>query len=818
MSARVVGHTRRREAGQVVLFFALLLPVLLGIGAIVGGIGNWYVHGKNLQTKADAGAFAGGGRWAFPCGPQIDTRIADTARLYAGSNNPQVGKVPDANVKTRLNALRWYDDDSNPGQLDFDNPTGSVCSAMRLDVKVTEDNSFPLLSLMPLFPDIKRKAVVQIEEAEGLTGLLPIAIRAPEPVSAAAVYYNEETNRVLGVKYLVKADGIIAPTIPGIPGGLQGWTQNNPEDPATGSGSNPYGFWSRFAPGAKTGVLLAVSFRGACNDASLPPSNTKITTTAAPCFQDEYVGQPVSSLCNQGGSTQIVNCFWSTGNWPSEVQQAGLQFIHGYGVNNPGAGPPLVESVYLDGPSANCGAYYAPLQPSTCTAVLHASINIGSFDPDGPGPLQDTRSAADTEVRYRIVSDSGTYCAFNTPTCDLLGSGGPGSTSWTTTNDLPTFDSGSLRNSIVIRVRLRNTSVGGNPCGGTYSSGCQWFYKAGSGALGVAPTDAEVLPDPLQRSFRGNTVSAGSTRWLRLTTDDDCDPFTGNVQDGQAASVLAGGQHCFYMDFGLKGGLALNSSDPMVLFNDGVGPSQMGAVDCDPAIPQGQMLEDGILNGCQPWYAKHPFDYNPLCPQQNNLFTTPNPGAPWDDGRWPPIRCIKTRPTGSMNQIEQGFKLRFFGDKNANSCPTTPVGANGYVKGRNYWDIDNNIPALGGGTYGYKEGAHDTLFPDGDPRIVTIFIAPTEAFAATGQNTYPIAGFVEVYVTGFGRMKSNNPDDPCPGNTAPAEIDDCQGSSCGYAVWGHLINYAVPSPQATPSGIVCNPGASLQPCVATLVE
>ena len=28
----------------------------------------------------------------------------------------------------------------------------------RLDVKVTEDNSFPLASLIPLFPDIKRKA------------------------------------------------------------------------------------------------------------------------------------------------------------------------------------------------------------------------------------------------------------------------------------------------------------------------------------------------------------------------------------------------------------------------------------------------------------------------------------------------------------------------------------------------------------------------------------------------------------------------------------------------------------------------------------
>ena len=35
-----------------------------------------------------------------------------------------------------------------------------------LDVKVTEDNSFPLASLIPLFPDIKRKAAVELSRGE----------------------------------------------------------------------------------------------------------------------------------------------------------------------------------------------------------------------------------------------------------------------------------------------------------------------------------------------------------------------------------------------------------------------------------------------------------------------------------------------------------------------------------------------------------------------------------------------------------------------------------------------------------------------------
>ena len=49
----------------MVVLFALLVPVFLALGGFVIGIGNWYVHGKHLQTKADAGAFAGGGVWGF---------------------------------------------------------------------------------------------------------------------------------------------------------------------------------------------------------------------------------------------------------------------------------------------------------------------------------------------------------------------------------------------------------------------------------------------------------------------------------------------------------------------------------------------------------------------------------------------------------------------------------------------------------------------------------------------------------------------------------------------------------------------------------
>ena len=76
---------RRNEQGQVVLIVGLLIPMLLALGAFVIGIGNWYVHAKHLQTKADASALGGGSAWSFPCsvrhGP---SRSRDRRDSYRG--------------------------------------------------------------------------------------------------------------------------------------------------------------------------------------------------------------------------------------------------------------------------------------------------------------------------------------------------------------------------------------------------------------------------------------------------------------------------------------------------------------------------------------------------------------------------------------------------------------------------------------------------------------------------------------------------------------------------------------------------------------
>ena len=97
--------------------------------------------------------------WAFPCAADIDTNITTQARLYAGSKNPQVGGVPDSSIHPVLNGLDLVRRRLRPPPQpsDFTSPAGPICNTKTLDVKLTEDNSFPLLSLIPLFPDIKRQ-------------------------------------------------------------------------------------------------------------------------------------------------------------------------------------------------------------------------------------------------------------------------------------------------------------------------------------------------------------------------------------------------------------------------------------------------------------------------------------------------------------------------------------------------------------------------------------------------------------------------------------------------------------------------------------
>src|SRR5262245_39981721 len=118
----VMRRTRHlsQEGGQVVVLFALLIPLFFAIGAVVLDVGNWYVHKRHLQTQVDAAVLAAAPSFAGCFNDQsiANSSIASTALGYAGDAlrdpttfNRQVAdpSAPAAShIRVVLNADRYW--------------------------------------------------------------------------------------------------------------------------------------------------------------------------------------------------------------------------------------------------------------------------------------------------------------------------------------------------------------------------------------------------------------------------------------------------------------------------------------------------------------------------------------------------------------------------------------------------------------------------------------------------------------------------------------------------------------------------------------
>lgn len=208
MTARV-----SKERGQVVLMFAILLPVLLGLGSVVIALGNWYVHKRHLQTQVDAAVLAAGtqfvGCFLDPAG--TNDEIRDEALRYAGdtlrdptTTNLQVQEPND--VRVALNSASYWspangtnvappaygldytlDGDPSTPAMDSSHP----CDAKFLEAKATDYRAPLIFRWIPLFPSPKAKAKVEIRKLEGLSGFLPWAVPENNPKTVAALWVDE---------------------------------------------------------------------------------------------------------------------------------------------------------------------------------------------------------------------------------------------------------------------------------------------------------------------------------------------------------------------------------------------------------------------------------------------------------------------------------------------------------------------------------------------------------------------------------------------------------------------------------------------------
>ena len=96
-ATRGIADLAAREDGGILVFVAVLLPVVLLFLSFTVDIGNWWVHKRHLQTQVDAAALAGGALlgecFTDPAG--ANTAIQNEATRFGGgagsSYNGQVG-------------------------------------------------------------------------------------------------------------------------------------------------------------------------------------------------------------------------------------------------------------------------------------------------------------------------------------------------------------------------------------------------------------------------------------------------------------------------------------------------------------------------------------------------------------------------------------------------------------------------------------------------------------------------------------------------------------------------------------------------------
>jgi hypothetical protein len=568
-----------------------------------------------------------------------------------------------------------------------------------------------------------------------------------------------------------------------------------------------------------------------------------------------WIGQSIDSFCRQASNT--VRCYDADGTGPGQTVSEGIHFLLGHPTGSVPAGPnwPEFRGAWLGPGICPANGYFNSIAGS-CEVELNIELDAGScmrgpglcFDDPATAPPVETRSTAapnNIQVSYCQVptGQTGDVCASQFSVAQQMScSGSAGDVECVSvTGKHPQIALGSRGNAFALQVELRNTAVTGFPACklNAFSPSCR-FFLTGNGYAGdsVRPLAEEILDEPIQRSFMGDIDRTTPVKWVRLTHDAGCDPdFDDRIighdylLDKDAASQPVNSTQCFIVDLGMAGGLARDQDEPPIAFNLGDNSSQRAYVDCDNAFPN---LKDEIVKGCQwPSYAANNFGTTPYCPSNSGFFNVPKPDP---FASWPPYRCVLTQ-TGNSSQVIQGFNERIFNKSNNPDCPLE-ADPSKPTWGRNYWHRMNNAYDAetftwdGTGPPGLNGAPKGNTLNSTDPRLVSLFFTTYDSFTNTGNEVYPIVGFGNFYVTGYGETINGNwkggaPEDPCDqgndgdlsngtGNEPPPDLDMSRNTRW---VWGHFVKDVVPAPFSTGgSGILCNPEASFQPCVAVLVE
>jgi hypothetical protein len=581
----------------VVVLFALLLPVIMGLGSVVLAAGNWFVHKKHLQTLVDAGALAGGGAFTGCAQDSVQTNnaIRDTALAYSGdknrdplSRNTQVQQAGDVHVV--LNSTQYWSTGSPTDGSGFDNTLdsadvdaqGDPCNERYLDVKATDEDAPLIWRWLPATPSPKAKATVEIRDVASAIGVLPFAVPELDAERVAVIFIDENVSEnnsasVVGAGFLNEQTNLA------------------PNDPL-----RAFSTWR--------GDVAPVDLNGSEN------FNVVVAISFGPTFA---LSGSLRTICGRTG----VTCYGG-----DDTNSSGLSHIHTYSGSGSGsADDPILRDVDLSGGcSSDLSAPYFNFNAG-CPIHMSAEIDFGSSDPD-----EFPTCAVVTAPGFGQLAYSSGRWVSTSPYTPAPGTGGVNNEieiQWESGDEVPrrndtenctdgTTDDGDfpkvakpyaadLASGPVEYVQLElTTSPGGlaNSMEGNSTAGVRATVGLQSPLSDRAPTDPPIrLRYASDSGSQNQAVDCDKTENFRTEILDNCkNPYSRNVRGGSCSGYGPGnlpqrpvaplpGDDCVAVEPGDKTGQLRQAITERWGDPDGNGPLPCDTLNHWPTTPGGAL-------------------------------------------------------------------------------------------------------------------------------------------------------------------------------------------------------------------------------------
>jgi hypothetical protein len=491
-AGRGIAALAAREDGGILVFVAMLTPVVLLFLAFAVDVGNWWVHKRHLQLQADAAALAGGALLGecFSDPASANTAITTEATRFGGaggsSYNEQLGGTQKGAVSLAFQSNTYPSGDADPTG---DTETAPPCDTehLMLDVKASEVG-VPLF-LRPLLelavpgttladPTINAHARVELKQVEIQEGMLPVAVPDLRFTYVFATFVNEVTGAELGTVQLAKA---------GTSGGDQLWNTSTP--------------LSVSIPSAHIGVRIRLV------------GGADPTAACGTLYTECYDTDSANGVVHVRG--------WSTGTAPE------------------------ARNVWLLPGSCLPDAYFAA---ADCSAGIQAEVDLGAAHPlTGPGVTAEVWASVDGAGDYTLTPGGTSGLVAWTATSGLpISVSGPHTVelhwNWEQTTGTWTGKSCSDKNNNPCKEEgtfgsVQRAFVAGGRSGplrsvqvyesGVTASGSNSFQTGTSHTLGVSLA--------VTGGLKVQSLASDPVIELRVTGSQnqsiDCDPAVSNLRD-----------------------------------------------------------------------------------------------------------------------------------------------------------------------------------------------------------------------------------------------------------------------------------------------